>query len=65
MTDIVKFKQLGLSEKVMDAISSKGFEEPTPIQTLTIPVMLRDDTNIIVQAQTGTGKQFDFTIQIL
>ena len=65
MTDIVKFKQLGLSEKVMDAISNKGFEEPTPIQTLTIPVMLRDDSNIIVQAQTGTGKTAAFGLPLI
>jgi ATP-dependent RNA helicase DeaD len=65
MTDIFKFKQLGLSEKVLDAISKKGFEEPTPIQTLTIPVMLRDNTNIIVQAQTGTGKTAAFGLPLI
>ena len=65
MTDIDKFKQLGLSEKVIDAISKKGFEEPTPIQTLTIPVILRDDTNIIVQAQTGTGKTAAFGLPLI
>ncbi|MDP8261333.1 MAG: DEAD/DEAH box helicase, partial [Candidatus Kappaea frigidicola] len=51
-----KFSELGLSAKTLEAINKKGFEEPTEIQTLTIPVMLRDDTNIIAQAQTGTGK---------
>ena len=65
MTDIERFKQLGLSEEVIEAISKKGFEEPTPIQTLTIPVMLRDDTNIIVQAQTGTGKTAAFGLPLI
>jgi len=65
MTDIERFKQLGLSEEVIEAISRKGFEEPTPIQTLTIPVMLRDDTNIIVQAQTGTGKTAAFGLPLI
>jgi len=65
MTDIERFKQLGLSEEVIEAISKKGFEEPTPIQTLTIPVMLRDDANIIVQAQTGTGKTAAFGLPLI
>jgi len=65
MTDIERFKQLGLSEEVIEAIAKKGFEEPTPIQTLTIPVMLRDDTNIIVQAQTGTGKTAAFGLPLI
>ncbi|GAI85764.1 unnamed protein product, partial [marine sediment metagenome] len=54
------FNDLGLSAKALDAINKKGFEEPTAIQVMTIPIMLRDDTNIIAQAQTvmGTGVNF-------
>jgi len=65
MTDIEKFKKLGLTEKVLDSIRQKGFEEPTPIQTLTIPAMLRDDSNIIAQAQTGTGKTAAFGLPLI
>ena len=54
MTDKIKFEHLGLSKRVLDAIYKKGFEEPSRIQALTIPVMLRDDTNIMAQAQTGS-----------
>jgi ATP-dependent RNA helicase DeaD len=59
------FKELGLSEKVLEAISKKGFEEPSPIQELTIPVMLRNNTNIIAQAQTGTGKTAAFGLPLM
>ncbi len=59
------FNDLGLSEKVLDAINKKGFEEPTAIQAMTIPVMLRDDTNIIAQAQTGTGKTAAFGLPLI
>ena len=59
------FKELGLSKKVLDAINKKGFEEPTAIQAMTIPVMLRDDTNIIAQAQTGTGKTAAFGLPLI
>ena len=59
------FTDLGLSAQMLDAINSKGFEEPTAIQALTIPVMLRDDTNIIAQAQTGTGKTAAFGLPLI
>ena len=60
-----KFSELGLSAKTLEAINKKGFEEPTEIQALTIPVMLRDDTNIIAQAQTGTGKTAAFGLPLI
>ena len=59
------FNDLGLSAKVLEAINKKGFEEPTTIQAMTIPVMLRDDTNIIAQAQTGTGKTAAFGLPLI
>jgi len=65
MTDKIKFEHLGLSKRVLDAVYKKGFEEPSPIQALTIPVMLRNDTNIIAQAQTGTGKTAAFGLPLI
>jgi len=59
------FADFGLSENSLKAISKKGFEEPTPIQILTIPLMMKDDTNIIAQAQTGTGKTAAFGLPLL
>jgi ATP-dependent RNA helicase DeaD len=59
------FNDLGLSAAALDTINKKGFEEPTTIQAITIPVMLRDDTNIIAQAQTGTGKTAAFGLPLI
>ncbi|MBA3053142.1 MAG: DEAD/DEAH box helicase [Candidatus Omnitrophota bacterium] len=59
------FKDFGLSENALKAINKKGFEEPTPIQILTIPLMMRDDVNIIAQAQTGTGKTAAFGLPLI
>jgi len=64
-TKKIKFEDLGLSERVLDAIYKKGFEEPSPVQALTIPVMLRNDTNIMAQAQTGTGKTAAFGLPLI
>ena len=65
MTNKKAFNDLGLSAKVLEAINKKGFEEPTAIQAMTIPVMLRDDANIIAQAQTGTGKTAAFGLPLI
>ena len=65
MTDNIKFEHLGLSKMVLDAIYKKGFEEPSRIQILAIPVMLRNDTNIMAQAQTGTGKTAAFGLPLI
>jgi len=59
------FRELGLSEEILQAIEKKGFEEPSPIQALTIPFLLTGKKNIIGQAQTGTGKTAAFGLPIL
>jgi len=59
------FNDLGLSPRVLEAINKKGFEEPTEIQSMTIPLMLQDNTNIIAQAQTGTGKTAAFGLPLI
>ena len=65
MTEKKRFDELGLSPKVLEAVNKKGFEEPTAIQAITIPVMLKDETNIIAQAQTGTGKTAAFGLPLI
>jgi len=62
---INSFSDFNLSKEVIDGISKKGFEEPTDIQKLTIPVMLQNDRNIIAQAQTGTGKTAAFGLPLI
>ncbi|MBT3216059.1 MAG: DEAD/DEAH box helicase [Candidatus Marinimicrobia bacterium] len=61
----ITFNDLGLSGKILSAVNKKGFEEPTEIQALTIPLMLKNDSNIIAQAQTGTGKTAAFGLPLI
>ncbi|MCD6176768.1 MAG: DEAD/DEAH box helicase, partial [Candidatus Cloacimonetes bacterium] len=65
MSNLKKFENLGLSEQSLLAISKKGFEEPSPIQRLTIPLLLKNEKDIVGQAQTGTGKTAAFALPIL
>ncbi|MBD3224983.1 MAG: DEAD/DEAH box helicase [Caldithrix sp.] len=65
MKQVATFKDFGFSSHLVQAINKKGFEEPTLIQSMTIPVMLKDDRNIIAQAQTGTGKTAAFGLPLI
>lgn len=58
------FSELGISDRVVTALSNMGFEEPTPIQKIAIPPALKGK-DIIGQAQTGTGKTAAFGIPII
>jgi superfamily II DNA/RNA helicase len=58
------FSHLGLSEKVLAAISASGYPAPTPIQEQAIPhVLARRD--VLGIAQTGTGKTAAFVLPML
>jgi ATP-dependent RNA helicase DeaD len=61
----IKFTDLGLSEHTLNALSKKGFEVASAIQGLVIPEFLKEQSNIIGQAQTGTGKTLAFSIPII
>jgi ATP-dependent RNA helicase DeaD len=60
----VSFENLGLSEPTLKAITDLGYEEPTPIQSRTITRML-EGSDVIAQAQTGTGKTAAFALPII
>ncbi|MCY3568380.1 MAG: DEAD/DEAH box helicase [Chloroflexi bacterium] len=53
------FGDLGLSERMLSALTALKFEEPTPIQAQSIPLLL-DGHDVVGQAQTGTGKTVAF-----
>jgi ATP-dependent RNA helicase DeaD len=59
------FEQLGVSPKVVQAISELGFVSPTPIQEQSIPVLLKGDRDFVGLAQTGTGKTAAFGLPLL
>src|SRR5215212_4314801 len=60
----MSFAELGLSDKVLHAVTHSGYTEPTPIQAQAIPhVLARRD--VLGIAQTGTGKTAAFTLPML
>ena len=51
----MKFSELHLNGNVLEALDAMRFEECTPIQEQSIPVIL-EGRDLIAVAQTGTGK---------
>ncbi len=58
------FADLGLHPKLLGALISLGYEEPTPIQREAIPLLM-DGQDVLGQAATGTGKTAAFALPIL
>ena len=58
------FKDLNIKDATKKAIMELNMNELTSIQELVIPVMI-EGKDLIVQAQTGTGKTFAFAIPII
>ena len=62
---MANFKDLGLKPSYIKAIGELNIIEPTPVQEQVIPLLLNTKTDIVVQAQTGTGKTAAFGLPIL
>jgi len=59
------FKDLGLEDNLLQAITDMGFETPSEVQEKTIPILLDRETDIVSLAQTGTGKTAAFGFPML
>ncbi|MDX2442644.1 MAG: DEAD/DEAH box helicase [Bacteroidales bacterium] len=59
-----EFTDFDLGEPIIEGLESMGFIEPTPIQILSIPIIL-ENKDLIGCAQTGTGKTGAFLLPIL
>ncbi len=59
------FNQLGVKADFVKALEENGIIKPTEIQQLVIPYLLKNNTDFIGQAQTGTGKTVAFGIPLL
>ncbi len=58
------FASLGLDARLLSALASLGYEEPTPVQLQAIPPLLQG-RDVLAQAATGTGKTAAFALPML
>jgi ATP-dependent RNA helicase RhlE len=61
---LTQFKDLGLNASILEALTQKGYTQPTPIQLAAIPGVM-EGRDLLGIAQTGTGKTAAFALPIL
>jgi ATP-dependent RNA helicase RhlE len=67
MTDttlFMTFEKLDLIEPILKALQHEGYTQPTPIQEISIPIVLKGQ-DLLGCAQTGTGKTAAFALPIM
>ncbi len=60
----MSFERLGLRPELIEAVKTRGYSEPTPIQVNAVPVIL-EGRDIMAQARTGTGKTDAFGLPMV
>ncbi|MFT5749086.1 MAG: ATP-dependent RNA helicase RhlE [Ancylomarina sp.] len=63
-SESLKFSEFDFCPDIMDGLDSMGFETPSPVQELAIPQII-DNKDLIVCAQTGTGKTAAYLLPIM
>lgn len=64
MTTSSGFESFGLTRKTLKGVEEAGYETPTPVQAQAIPILMAG-SDLIAEAQTGTGKTAAFALPIL
>jgi ATP-dependent RNA helicase DeaD len=59
------FADMGIHDDILKGLSSLKFQEPTPIQAQVIPLMLKQQVDLVGLAQTGTGKTAAFGLPLI
>ena len=59
------FKSLGVRADLVQGLDGLGIQRPTPVQSAVIPFLLNEGSDLIAQAQTGTGKTAAFGVPLL
>jgi ATP-dependent RNA helicase RhlE len=61
---MISFKEFQFHPSIEESIDAMGFTKPTPVQAITIPIIL-ENKDLIACAQTGTGKTAAFLLPVL
>ncbi|MBK0368516.1 DEAD/DEAH box helicase [Flavobacterium agrisoli] len=61
----VAFKKLGISASLLQSLNELDIVSPTEIQQQAIPLLLKNETDVVALAKTGTGKTAAFGLPLL
>lgn len=60
-----EFRSLGISNELLAALQERGIAEPTEIQTISVPSVLRDrKSDFLIASHTGSGKTLAYLLPI-
>ncbi len=62
---MITFEELGISQQYVRAVKELGFENAMPVQEKVIPLLLNENQDMIVLAQTGTGKTAAYGLPLI
>ncbi|KAH9520456.1 putative ATP-dependent RNA helicase ddx56 [Bulinus truncatus] len=62
--ETIQFHEMGLDDRILEAISKLGWSTPTPIQEKAIPLALQGK-DILARARTGSGKTAAYAIAVI
>lgn len=62
---MANFSSLGIGSQYVKAINELNIVQPTPVQEQVIPYLIKTKSDVVVQAQTGTGKTAAFGLPLL
>ena len=60
----MSFSSLGLAPSLCSPLARKGYQQPTPVQLKSIPLVL-SGVDLLARAQTGTGKTAAFGLPMI
>jgi ATP-dependent RNA helicase RhlE len=60
----MSFSKLGLEPSLCTPLAARGYQQPTPVQSAAIPLVL-EGIDLLVRAQTGTGKTAAFGLPMI
>lgn len=60
----MKFRDMSISNRTIDALKDMRYDEPTEVQEKTIPLIL-EDKEVVVRSKTGSGKTAAFGIGLI
>lgn len=64
-TDLLWDHSISLHNQIVSSLKSLGFNSPTPIQAISIPMILAGHSDVVGSAETGSGKTLAFGLPIL
>jgi len=60
-----QFSDLGINEQLLQSLLDQQITVPTDIQEKTIPLLLKENKDVVALAKTGTGKTAAFGLPLL